>query len=227
MNRVSRLTLLAAALTLTACGTASLKAPEGAPAETRITGRVQSWSGSGTVVLQGNVRPLAATSVSGDGSFSLTLPSADALLGETRGVPEAVVRGLAQLNCQDAGLVNANSSARGLLTFALAATDASGPREVFAAQVSRGAVSRKVDARAWLYLDAPTSLTGKVSCSVPGVGTFPVQVDVQAVPGWNLLALTLNASVGFGGLSVSGTAVRTQVPVETWITMNELNQALR
>jgi len=219
--------LLGLPLALASCGGTAERVPDNAPAETTISGRVQTWQGSGTVTLRPGVVPLASAPVSTAGTFTLSLPGAGvALTAEMRPLSGALEQGLSQLNCAAEGLTTSDAGTRGLLVFSLRAQDSSGVRDVVAANTSKTLTSRAIDARAWLYVDRPVTLGGKINCRIEGTAV-PVTLNVKAVTGWNMLKLSVYGNVGLGGLSVSGNVTRTLTPVQTFLTLDELGQALR
>lgn len=223
MNRLSRPALLtSAALALTACGSASLPAaPDDQPPATTVRGTVRTWSGTGTVSLPGSSGPgLARADVAANGTFTLTLPDASALSGLTRTAPEA----LGEVGCTGT-VTSSDPAARGYGFATLKAQDTSGPRSILAADLNVTYVPPRATllARAWLYADRSTRLTGTLNCgSLIGAASAPVSVDVSAQAGWNVVGVTVNASYGLGGVNASG-SMRATTDVETaWLTSQEL-----
>lgn len=221
--------LAALSLLLASCGGGPERVPDNAAPETTVSGRIQTWQSgaAGTVTLQPGLLPLATAPVDAAGTFSLTLPTGPLVDAQTRSIPETLEQGLRDLNCTSAGLTVSDPAARGLLFFTLRAEGGgAGAREVVAATVNKGATSRSIDARAWLYADRATRLGGKVNCRIEGF-TVPVTLDVAAVPGWTMLRLAVTAGVGFGGVSASGKVTRTLTDVNTWLTLDEVGKALQ
>ncbi|MPY65544.1 hypothetical protein F8S09_02395 [Deinococcus sp. SDU3-2] len=223
--------LAALSLLLASCGSGPERVPDNAPPETTVSGRIQTWqSGStGTVTLAGTVPlvPLASAPVDTTGKFALTVPTGALVDAQTRSIPETLEQGLSDLNCTSDGLTVGDPAARGLLFFTLRAEGGgAGAREVVAASVTKGLISRTIDARAWLYVDRATTLGGKVNCRLEGFDV-PVTLDVSAVTGWNMLSLSVTAGVGFGGFGVTGKVSRTLTDLNTWLTLDEVGQALR
>ncbi|SMB93464.1 hypothetical protein [Deinococcus hopiensis] len=227
MNKLVGLTLLGVSLTLASCGNNSIEAPKNAPAESKISGQVQTWGGGGTVNLNGTLLPLATAPIDAANNFTLTLPQATALAGEARSVTATLLSGLSQFGCVNTSLTNSNAAAQGLLAFTLQAKNGSATKDLFAAAVSKTLTTRTVDARAWLYVDQETTLSGTVTCTLAGQGSFPVTVSVNAVPGWNMLQFYVYGSFGFSGRSITGKVIRTTAPVNTWISMDELNAQIQ
>lgn len=230
MKKILGTLLLGLPLTLASCGGTSERVPDNAPPETTISGQVKTWSGSGTTSLLAGGATLSAAPVDTAGRFTLRLPeTGPALSGQTRPLAESLEQGLRQLNCASAGLITSDPGAQGLLVFSLRAQDGVGTRDVVAANTSRTLTSRSIDARAWLYVDRSTTLGGTIDCRIEGLAA-PVRLDVKAVPGWNMLKLTVYGNVGLGGLTVQGNVTRTLralEPVQTWLTLDELGAALR
>ncbi|WP_027460782.1 hypothetical protein [Deinococcus murrayi] len=221
--------LAALSLLLASCGGPE-RVPDNAPPETAVSGRIQTWQSgtAGTVSLLGTVPlvPLATAPVDAAGNFRLVLPEGAVLNAQTRSVPDTLEQGLRDLNCTASGLTVSDPAARGLLVFTLRAEGGgAGPRDIIAANVSRGGLSRSLNARAWLYVDRATRLGGRVNCRVEGF-SVPVTLDVAAVSGWNMLKLDVTAGLGFGGISASGTVTRTLTPLNTWLTLDEVRQGL-
>ena len=229
MNKLVGLTLLGVSLTLASCGGRdSGTVPPGTPPETKISGRVATWSGGGTVTLNGTLVPLASAPVDAASNFTLTLPTPGAALtAELRPVTATVVGGLKQFGCENVNLTNSNAAPQGFLASSLRAQSGASGKDVFAANTASTLTSRTVDARAWLYVDQATTVSGSVSCTLPGQGSFPVNVKVDAVPGWNMLQFYVYGSLGFGGKTINGEVKRTTTPVNNWITMDELNAAIQ
>ncbi|MEF2279983.1 hypothetical protein V3W47_16950 [Deinococcus sp. YIM 134068] len=223
MNTLPRLALLtSAALALTACGSASLPAaPEDQPPATTVRGTVQTWSGTGTVSLPGSSgQTLARADVVADGTFTLTLPDASALAGLTRTAPDA----LSEVGCTGT-VTSSDAAARGYGFATLSAQDTAGTRSILAADLNVTYVPPRATlrARAWLYADRATRLTGSLNCgSLIGASSAPVAVDVSAKAGWNVVGVVVNASYGLSGVSASGSMSATTDVETTWLTSDEL-----
>lgn len=214
--------LASAALVLTACGSAGLPtAPDNQPPATTIRGTVGTWSGPGTVTLPGpSGAPLARADVAAGGTFTLTLPDASALGGLTRSVPAAI----SEVGCTGT-VTSGDPSARGYAFGTLTAQDTAGTRQVLAADLSVGYVPPKATllARAWLYADRATRLSGTLNCgSLIGAASAPVTVDVPAKVGWNVVGIVVNASYGLGGVSATGRMTLTTDAETTWLSSDEL-----
>ncbi|MDL2345094.1 hypothetical protein QOL99_13165 [Deinococcus sp. MIMF12] len=230
MRKLGALTALS--LLLASCGGGPERVPDNAPAETTVSGRIQTWQSgtSGSVALTGLLPlvPLASAPVDAAGSFRLTLPTGPLVEAQTRSIPETLEQGLSDLNCTSAGLTVSDPAARGLLFFTLRAEGGgAGAREVAAASLTRsGPLSASFDARAWLYTDRVVTVTGRINCRVAGL-TAPITVNVKTVPGWIKLKISATGSYGFGGPSASGTVTRTLTDLNTWLTLAEVGQALQ
>ncbi|WP_216328681.1 hypothetical protein [Deinococcus aestuarii] len=214
--------LASAALALTACGSAGLPAaPDDQPPATTIRGTVSTWTGPGTVTLPGpSGAALAQADVAAEGTFTLTLPAAPALEGLTRSVPAAI----SEVGCTGT-VTSGDPSARGYAFGTLTARDTAGTREVLAADLSVAYVPPKATllARAWLYADRATRLTGTLNCgALIGAASAPVTVDVSARAGWNVVGIVVNASYGLGGVSASGRMALTTDAATTWLSSGEL-----
>lgn len=225
MRKLGALTALS--LILASCGGGPERVSPTAPAETTVSGRIQTWQSgtAGTVTLPGAVPlvPLASAPVDAAGNFRLILPEGAVLNAQTRSIPETLEEGLRDLGCTSPGLTLSDAGARGLLLFTLRAEGGgTGARDVVAATVSKGAFSRSIDARVWLYADRATTLGGKVNCRIGG-STVPVTLNVAAVPGWNMLRLSATGSIS----DTSGRVTRTLDGKGTWVTLAELAQALQ
>lgn len=225
MNKMAGLALVGLSLSLASCGGGDPPPP--LTAQTQITGDVQTWTGTGTINLNGSQGALATAPVAADGTFTLTLPTGQALAGETRSITDTLLSGLSQFNCQNVNLANSNAASRGMMVLTLQTKNGASTRDVFAAQVSRTLTSRTVNARAWLYSDVDTRLSGRVNCNLPAVGNVPVDVSVDVTTGWNLLDVSIYGNLGFSGLSVSGNVRRASSAINSWITMDELNAAIQ
>lgn len=229
MNKLALSALLGLSVALSSCGpNGSTEVPKNTPPETKISGHIATWPGGGTVTLKGAVLPLASAPVDAASNFTLALPTEGAALtAELRPVTTTVVGGLGQFGCQNVNLTNSNAAAQGLLVSSLRAQSGASGKDLLAANTATTLTSRTVDARAWLYVDQDTTLSGSVSCTLPGRGSFPVNVKVDAVRGWNMLQFYVYGSYGFGGLTISGEVKRSVTPVSNWITMDELNAAIQ
>ncbi|MCP2013665.1 hypothetical protein L1280_000793 [Deinococcus sp. HSC-46F16] len=228
MRKLGALTALS--LILASCGGGPERVPDNAPPETTVSGRIQTWQSgaAGTVTLQPGLLPLATAPVSSTGTFALTLPTGPLVEAQTRPIPETLEQGLSDLNCTSAGLTVSDPAARGLLFFTLRAEGGgAGVREVAAASLTRsGPLSASFDARAWLYTDRVVTVTGRINCRVAGL-TAPINVNVKTVPGWIKLQISATGSYGFGGASAGGKVSRTLTDLNTWLTLDEVGQALQ
>ena len=211
------------ALALASCGSAPTPQASEQPTVTVIEGRVTSASGAGTV----GAAELAGTAAttSADGRFSLTLPQGAALGARVQGAAQV----MSNLQCAGS-LSSTDASARGYLVANMQVSDSAGTRSVSAVQGSKpGFLSRRVDGRAWLYVDKDTSLSGSVDCArllnVSQISSLPVNINVKAKAGWNVVALRIDASASvFGQLSAGGSVVNaTDGTAQTeWRTSEEL-----
>lgn len=220
MRKLGGLALLGLSVMLASCNTAP-KAP--LPSQTQITGDIQTWAGPGTVTPQSSGAALESVSVKADGTFAIDLPTAAQLAGKIQPVASTLLEGLSLLNCRDVSLTSSNGQAQGKLIFALQAQDTAGSRSVVAATLSTSGFTVSVEANAWLYVDAATTLQGRVNCSLVGYN-LPVDVSISAEPGWNVISI--DGSAGLKSAAKADAKRATSAPVQTWVTLEELRARL-
>lgn len=214
---------LGLSLLLASCGGNKLpSAPtEADPPITTIRGSLSAGSGTGKVTAYGlNSTALAQASVAEDGSFTLTLPTAEQLAPHLLGADKA----LSALAC-DGTLTSSTAGVKGYAIAALQAERTGLKDTVLAANLKFKAIppKGKLDAFAWLYTDQATRLTGDLNCTklINSVLPFSLNVDVQTRAGWNVVALHAE-----GLTSLNGSAVAIgDLPTE-WRTFEQLTPKL-
>lgn len=190
-------------LALVACGGAATPQASDQPTVETLSGKVSGWKGEGRVTVLG--LPGVSSSVHGDGSFTLTLPPESELAGSLRLADASADR----LGC-GGSVQSSDADARTFAVMTLDARDSAGSRRTSAVTGSKsGLLSRRVDARVWLYSDSLTQLRGTVNCaailSLPQLPELPVTVAVNARPGWNVLELSIDVSANIlAQVSASG-----------------------
>ena len=210
---------------LSACNSTPAPQASDQPTVMTISGKVASPSASGAGSISVPGVSSATAAVAADGRFSLPLPQASAL-GNLLRAADQVMTGLScsgKLNSSD-------TAAKGHLMAALNLQDSSGSKSVMAVSGSKsGLLSRAVQGKVWLYTDHATRLTGVVDCArllnISQISSLPVNVDVSAKAGWNVIDLNMAASANiFGQVSASGTAVNsaTSEGSTVWQTTSEL-----
>ena len=213
------LVFLSAAL-LSACTSKPAPAvPEHAETTPTLTGQL-SGEHDTTASLIGRGRTLAVTSVDAAGRFSLTLPTAGQLSGVKTKLSEGL---LADLGCT--GTLSLSSpSAQG---YGFATLTSSSGQQYADASVTRTLSTRTVKGRAYLYADQATTLEGPLNCSAATGYPTTLQVNINALAGWNVVALNITGSLGFGGISVGGTVRNgTLAPGSVWTDMETLRQQI-
>ena len=193
-------------LALVACGGPATPQASDQPTVETLEGKVSAWKGEGRVAVPG--LPNISSSVHSDGSFTLTLP-AEAELAKNV-VPATGITD--KLDCSGAAQ-SSDPDAQAFAVMTLDASDTSGSRQTSAVTGSKsGLLSRRVNARVWLYSDSLTQLRGTVNCaailSMAQIPELPVTVAVNARPGWNVLDLNINVSANIlAQVSASGSLV--------------------
>ncbi len=193
-------------LFLVACG--GQAAPEAAdqPTVTTVNGKLSEWKGEGRVTVLG--LPGVSSSVHGDGAFTLTLPGEAEVTAWTVGIEEIA----GKIGCS--GTIQSGvTGVKANTVMSLEARDSAGSRVTSTMNDSKsGLLSRRINARIWLYSDSVTQLRGIVDCAsllgMEQVSTLPVTVAVNAKPGWNVIELNINASANvLAQVSASGSLV--------------------
>ncbi len=193
-------------LALVACGGSATPQASDQPTVETLSGKVSAWKGEGRVALPG--LPDISSSVHSDGSFILTLPTEAELAGYV--LPAAGLTD--KLGCSGAAQ-SSDPDAQVFVVMTLDASDTASSRQTSAITGSKsGLLSRRVNARVWLYSDSQTQLRGTVNCapilSMAQLPELPVTVAVNARPGWNVLELNINVSASIlAEVSASGSLV--------------------
>lgn len=89
--------------------------------------------------------------------------------------------------------------------------------------------NRNVQVTAWVYVDAPTKITGAMDCTKLTQGlisSVPVNVDAELLKGWNAVTLSINAGIGLG-LQGSGEIRHSNGYTGEWTTLNALANRLK
>lgn len=213
---------------LAACGSATPPQASDQPTVTVIEGTVATPRGAGTVSLDGMAD--VSVAVAADGHFSLSLPAGDALASRSQSASAA----LSGLKCAGA-LSSSDPAARGYLVSSLTVQDSAGGRSMLSLSGSKTGVfgqGRDISGKVWLYADRPSMLTGHLDCAamlnVSSLPSLPVDVNINAKAGWNVIDLNIGASAGLSGLSGSGSAVNSpsSTAASNWRTSEELQAQL-
>jgi len=206
--RLTQLVLLSSAvLVLSACGgTAIPAAPAQAQVVTSINGTLNAESDT-RVALNSGGKILADAAVDSGRNFTLTLPS-DAQLATLK-TP------LSQGVLQDLGCTGTLSVSDPAAQGFGVAKLSTAKQSYMNATVSRGLLSRSLVGAGYLYVDRSAHATGTLDCSATTGLKTDVAVDLTVSPGWNVLAIFINGSVGLGGVSVSGRLQNGEVPLDT------------
>ncbi|AIZ46591.1 hypothetical protein QR90_10190 [Deinococcus radiopugnans] len=190
-------------LALVACGGAATPQASDQPTVETLNGKVSGWQGEGRVAVPG--LPSVSSSVHSDGSFTLTLPPEAELATSVLSAAGITDK----LGCSGS-VQSSDSEARAYAIMTLDARDSAGRRQTSAITGSKsGLLSRRVNARVWLYSDSLTQLRGTVNCAavlnMAQIPELPVTVAVNAKPGWNVLELNIDASANvLAQVSASG-----------------------
>ncbi|WP_293913880.1 hypothetical protein, partial [Deinococcus sp.] len=185
-----------------------------------LTGQLSGAGTAGVDLLSGNT-VLASAPTDVAGKFTLTLPSADSLAPVKKSLATGL---LTDLGCTGT-LTLGDTSAQG---FGFGTLSAGGGKTYGDLNVERGAISRTVRGRAYLYADRPTTLSGPLNCQ--GATGYPttVQVSVSAAAGWNVLNVRITGGLTLGGIVVNGTAGNgAAAPGSVWTGVEELKAQLR
>ncbi|AWN22243.1 hypothetical protein DKM44_02490 [Deinococcus irradiatisoli] len=210
------LALLPLSALLGACGSAPTPAAPAAAETTPTVSGQLSGAQNTTANLIGSGQTLAVTSVDAQGRFSLTLPGATQLTGVKTSLSEGL---LADLGCTG----TLNLSDPGAQGYGFATLTSGSGQQYADASVTKTLTTRIVRGRAYLYADRPTTITGPLNCSQATGYPTTVQVDVNASAGWNVVALNITGSLGFGGISVGGTLGNGQLaPGSVWTDVDTL-----
>ena len=193
-------------LVLASCGGTAPPQASDQPTVVTLSGQVSGWKGEGRVAVPG--LPSVSSSVHSDGTFTLTLPAGPELAGQTQ--PAAGIAD--KLGCS--GPVQSSApNAHAFALMSLDTTDSTGSRQTSAISGSKpGLLSRRVNARVWLYSDAETQLRGTVNCAailnMAQIPQLPVTVAVNAKSGWNVIELNIDASANLlAQVNASGSLV--------------------
>ncbi|GGQ94533.1 hypothetical protein [Deinococcus ruber] len=207
-------------LALTACGASTPPPPAQAQVITSING-VASNASTTPVNLTGGGRTLATTQTDASGHFTLDLPSDAAAAGVAAPLSTGV---LSDLGCTGT-LTNGDPAASGYEVASLKMGSAS----FMNATVSRSLLSRALRGKVYLYADRSTTLSGNLDCSATTGMPTTVTVNLNVSKGWNVLALSIDGSIGLGGISVSGRLENGQGAVgevSTWMDQEQVKKDL-
>ncbi len=184
---------------LAACGggaSTSTPTPSVAATATSVVGTVQSWTrGEATAVLGASANVLASADLSASGTFTLTLPPADALSA----VLAPVATDLAPEEGCQGRFSSSDPAARGYSFSTLDVTQSGNQvSQIVAATATitentTKRVTLTVDGNEWVYVDRPTTLTGGTTCQGTSDGTavkISLSANVKMQAGWNALKIT-------------------------------------
>lgn len=216
MKRLICLTALT--LTLAACNSTPTPVIEPAPVQT-ISGTASAAAGVSLTLVASDGEALgSAVTVAADGSFSVSLPTPEAARLKT------VTTALAGLPCDVLTTVTASDP----LAVGLGISSAkSGSVTLIPATVQRSLFGRHVELHAWVYSDRATTLSGQLDCARAtggAVSTLPVSINASLVRGWTPVVAKIDASLGLGGLTGSGTISNASDYRGTWITPQDLQK---
>ncbi|AWN23597.1 hypothetical protein DKM44_10445 [Deinococcus irradiatisoli] len=209
-------------LSLTACGSTGSTPPAPAQAQvvTTISG-VLSGASANTLTLKAGKEVLTSAVADAGGHFTLPLPGKDKLGSVLKPLNKGLLGGIGcsgQLSSSDA-------AAQGYDVINLTTSDSL----YLNATASKTLLSRSLNGRVYLYADRPTSVTGTLDCrALTGMPTS-VPVNITVSEGWNVLGLSVNGSVGLGGLKISGRLSNSSAPVNdltTWTDQNAIKAQL-
>lgn len=205
------LTLLPFALMIASCGGASIPPPPAqAQVITTINGTLNGETNS-RVALKNGDTTLSDTAVDSNGNFTLTLPSDTTLNTLKTPLSQGILK---DLGCTGT-LTVSDPAVQGFGVAKLTTQKQS----YMNATVSRTLLSRSLTGNGYLYVDRPAHATGTLDCSATTGMKTDVTVDLNVNPGWNVLAIFINGSVGLGGVSVSGHLQNGTQPIDmrsTW-----------
>ncbi|AZI41647.1 hypothetical protein EHF33_01835 [Deinococcus psychrotolerans] len=205
---------------LSACNSATPPKPAPTPEVTPVLSGQLVGIGNTTASLSGNSKTLAVTSVDAGGNFTLTLPTSAQLSGDKTSLTAGL---LADLGCTGV-LTLGDPSAKG---YAFATLTAGNGKEYADATVTKTLTTRTLKGRAYLYADKATTLEGPLNCSAATGYPTTVQVSIDALAGWNTLAINITGSLGFGGISVGGTVGNgAALPGSLWTDVDSLRAQL-
>lgn len=157
-----------------------------------------------------------STDASGNFSVDLTTPEASRL--------NLAASALSSLGCQG-NLTSSDASAKGM---GITSANSGGGR-LMPAEVSKSLLGRTITVHGLIYSDRATTLSGQLDCgSLTGgaVAKVPVNVNIPLQAGWTPVRAQLNASIGLGGISASGSATTEQAVSANWITDAQLKSQL-
>ena len=216
MKKILVPSALVLAASLSACNTAPKPVVEPAPVLS-ISGSAPAVAGrSLTLIASDGLALGTAVTVAADGKFMAALP-----------VPEkarlkSVTMALSGLLCTVATPLSSSDAGAAGLGVASAQVDTT---SLLAATVNHGLLSRHVEIHAWIYSDLATTLTGKLDCAQAtggAISTLPVTINASLAAGWTPVVATIDANLGLGGLSGSGTVSTAADYNGGWLTMTEL-----
>ncbi len=212
--------LLAAGLTLSACGAATPPAPAQAQLITTING-VLNGTAATTVILKAGAQVLSSATLDAGSHFSLTLPSEQAISSVIKPVHKGLLSGV---GCS--GLLSSSDAAAQGYDVVNLSTSGS---LYLNATASKTLLSRALSGRIYLYVDRPTAVSGTLDCSALTGMPTKVPVNINVSKGWNVLGLTINGGVGLSGLNVSGrlgNSTAAMNELTTWTSENALKAQL-
>lgn len=196
-----------ALLILSSCGPAPTPTPPPqAPVVTNINGTLNAETNT-RVALKNGALTLADAAVDSTGNFTLTLPSDTVLATLKAPLNQGILKDLGCI-----GTLNVSDPTVQGYGVAKLSTP---KQNYFNATVTRGALSRSLVGSAYLYVDRDARATGTLDCSAATGVKTNVTVDLNVTPGWNVLAIAINGSVGFNGVNVSGQVQNSTQPLNT------------
>lgn len=231
MTAPHRLThLLAATLLMAALSACDdkiitpLPGPDAPEAPQAIEGQVTNWmQQEGAFVLTDlatGTKTLATAEIAEGGHFVAPLTTDAATLTDAAMTPQNWM-----LNTGCSGTLSSTNPAARVAVGVRATAQIPGEvRPVVASEVARVPGEHTTLIGHWVHASEATQLTGELDCaSTLGYAIeTPTSVEVDLLPGWNLVGQQITLKLGLKGLSAAGTINATGRLPGTWVRLSEV-----